>query len=287
MSLSSFLTKKDTYSSSQQTSDGTARSPSRKRKRAKISVRPELATTSGATIDLTEADDGQDAAAARQEDTPVLTLSDSDDGFEFVKTVASERKEAKGLAKSINDVLRDAAASSLATVPSKSLPPLLLATPEQVRKHVPCEFIRDILPPSLAASLFRQMLRESQTWERNRWYLADRQVESPHTTCFYSAKKAENAVTDAATAEEEVETSHWYMGRKAYDEKPREFLDEMSLAREIIEKRVNEMLESKERQPMEYGGRWSANVAAANCYKGGAEVRSTMTACTAITPAAN
>lgn len=36
--------------------------------------------------------------------------------------------------------------------------------------------------------LFYVMLHESRSWERNKWYLFDRMVESPHRTSFFIRK---------------------------------------------------------------------------------------------------
>lgn len=82
-------------------------------------------------------------------------------------------------------------------------PPLTLATPELVAKHSPCSLHLSVLPPELACRygfapflpgvsrrshkyrLFYTMLDESEGWYKNKWWLFDRVVESPHRTSFY------------------------------------------------------------------------------------------------------
>lgn len=204
---------------------------------------------------------------ARQDANEVvdLTLSESEDEIQFVKEQAGSSCDLRGpgkpaaattSTKSINDVLKSTRAGP--TQAARSLPPLLLTRPEQVAKHTPCSLHFNILPAELAERLYLRMLQESKQWERNRWYLNDRQVESPHTTAFY-------------TSDEKADVSHWYMGRKDQDEAPRLFLREQEEARQIIEGFVNKQLEGKQRESMEFEGPWRANVCAANCYRGAAE----------------
>ena len=196
-----------------------------------------------------------------------FSSDDSESGSEGVQFLGTSRKgvvcshllkQNVSKAKSINHVLRDKATDGVAL---RSLPPLLLTSPEQVALHTPCTLYLGILPPDLAERLYRTMLCESSDWQRNKWYLNDRQVESPHTTCFYSSDATQD-------------TSHWYMGRKAQrtDEKPKTFMSEMLEARAIIEGCVNRQLNTGKRYSLEFNGPWQANVAAANCYRGAAEV---------------
>lgn len=68
------------------------------------------------------------------------------------------------------------------------LPPLTLTTPELVAKHSTCTLHPSILPSELACRLFYTMIDESRNWQRNKWWLFDRVVESPHRTSFYARK---------------------------------------------------------------------------------------------------
>lgn len=82
-------------------------------------------------------------------------------------------------------VLRQAP-SSKKNIPK--LPPLLLASPALVADHTPCTLHPSVLPVELAARLFHTMIQEAQSWQRNKWWLFDRVVESPHRTSFYARK---------------------------------------------------------------------------------------------------
>jgi hypothetical protein len=68
------------------------------------------------------------------------------------------------------------------------LPPMLLGTPELVAQHTPCTLHVSILPPELACRLFYAMIEASKSWKRNKWWLFDRVVESPHLTSFFARK---------------------------------------------------------------------------------------------------
>ena len=239
------------------------------RKRLKLS----LCGRNNEIVDLTLSDDdGKSEASGASEpkksqhiyaaESAPNVLPDSDEDAEDAVEFVSHKERPKP--KSINEVLRDSsgAASGSGSTPPRpaaALPPLLLTRPEQVAQHTPCSLHFGILPAALAERLYRVMLAESKAWERNRWYLADRHVESPHTTAFYS--------TDP-----EADSAHWYMGRKDHKEIPNGFLPAMEEARQIIEAFVNDYLEKRQRYGLEYDGPWRANVAAANCYKGRAEV---------------
>ena len=65
------------------------------------------------------------------------------------------------------------------------LPPLTLGTPELVAKHTACTLHPQALPSELAIRLFEIMLTEAESWERNRFWLFERAVDSPHKNAFY------------------------------------------------------------------------------------------------------
>lgn len=73
--------------------------------------------------------------------------------------------------------------SSTPSVPR--LPPLTLSNPSMVEQHTPCTLHLSVLPPELACELFYTMMDLSRSWKRNRWWLFDRVVESPHRTSFF------------------------------------------------------------------------------------------------------
>jgi len=66
------------------------------------------------------------------------------------------------------------------------LPPMVLLTPDLVAKHTPCTLHPSVLPSELACRLFHTLLDKSTGWKRNKWWLFDRVVESPHLTSFFA-----------------------------------------------------------------------------------------------------
>ena len=88
------------------------------------------------------------------------------------------------------DVLRQPL--SVVPVPSvPRLPPLTLSNPSLVAQHTPCTHHLGILPPELACRLFYTMLHEARDWSRNKWWLVDRLVESPHRASLYTRHPVE------------------------------------------------------------------------------------------------
>ena len=172
--------------------------------------------------------------------------------------------------------------------PKKALaqkPPITLATPALVAKHTPCTIHYSVLPPELACRLFYTMLDLSTGWKRNKWWLFDRIVESPHLTSFFARRT--DGVDDDATWQEVAKFwfvafcssfyrfltfGNRYNGRPT--DPPSTFPPEMEEACQVIEEIVNAEMIKRTRYPMEWGGRqpgdplWKANVAASNCYQG-------------------
>ncbi|KAF8184893.1 hypothetical protein K438DRAFT_1837055 [Mycena galopus ATCC 62051] len=162
------------------------------------------------------------------------------------------------------------------------LPPLMLSTPALVAEHTPCTLHPSVLPPELACRLFYKMIDASREWDRNKWWLFDRLVESPHRTSFFArgatasdggAKKSDGI--DGDSSEWQEAARFWYNGRMT--EVPPVFPPEMEEACRIIEGVVNEEMQKRARFPLEWDGGsendpgWRANVAASNCYEGGKE----------------
>ncbi|KAH7929782.1 hypothetical protein BV22DRAFT_1029177 [Leucogyrophana mollusca] len=148
------------------------------------------------------------------------------------------------------------------------LPPLMLSNPSMVAQHTPCTMHLSILPPDLACRLFYTMVDLSRTWNRNKWWLFDRVVESPHRTCFY-ARRTDGVDTDEGWQEA---AQYWYNGRPG--DPPQVFPEPMEEACEIVERIVNDEMRKRSRLPLEWAGKgtegqiWRANVAASNCYEG-------------------
>src|SRR5579863_7878257 len=85
--------------------------------------------------------------------------------------------------KNLLDVLRQP--PSVVTS-GPQLPPLTLSNPSLVAQHTPCTLHLGILPQELACRLFYTMLHEARDWSRNKWWLFDRLVESPHRSALYT-----------------------------------------------------------------------------------------------------
>jgi hypothetical protein len=98
------------------------------------------------------------------------------------------------------EVLRRPPASSRHPIPR--FPPLTLGTSALVAEHVPCTLHSSILPPKLACQLFYELLDASCTWQRNKWWLFERVVESPHRTFFYTRRVDQKDANEAA--------QYWY-----------------------------------------------------------------------------
>jgi hypothetical protein len=58
---------------------------------------------------------------------------------------------------------------------------LHLYTPESIEEHTPCSIIHNFLPADEADALLRELLNETPSFNRLRFKLFDRVVESPHT----------------------------------------------------------------------------------------------------------
>lgn len=87
--------------------------------------------------------------------------------------------------------------------PQTSFPkllPLTLSTPVLVAKHTPCTQHLSVLPSELACRLFHTMVDRSKCWKRNKWWLFDRVVESPHLTSFFA--RATDGIDDDQTWQE-------------------------------------------------------------------------------------
>jgi hypothetical protein len=91
--------------------------------------------------------------------------------------------------KNLLDVLRQPPDVVTSGIPRLS--PLTLGNPSLVAQHTPCTLHLGILPQELASHLFHTMLHEAQEWSRNKWWLFDRLVESPHRSSLYTRHPVE------------------------------------------------------------------------------------------------
>lgn len=130
---------------------------------------------------------------------------------------------------SLNDRLRWKDSIDDSTKSRERIRPLVLYNPEDVAKHCPCTLVHNVLDKDLASRLLQVMMVESETWNRNRWWLFERMVESPHKTSYYAEDNHDLA-----------EVSGWtYNGKK--QDPPRKFLKEMDEAKLVVRKIVNEL----------------------------------------------
>lgn len=124
---------------------------------------------------------------------------------------------------------------------------------------------------ALVSPRHTRLTRGECTGKRNKWYLVDREVESPHTSAFYVERPSEPSSVDNWNADSyDLVASTWYNGEFRQS---RPFLAEMNEARRLVSAFVNTLLNARERNEMEWTrGEWKPNAAAANCYKGAQEV---------------
>ena len=88
-------------------------------------------------------------------------------------------------------LLRKESPSKPAKAKTLPQPALLLTSQASIDAHgLPATMVQSPLSPSLASALYLALMEESELWDRNRWYLAGRWVESPHTTTVYARKGA-------------------------------------------------------------------------------------------------
>ncbi|GEM08032.1 ubiquitin system component Cue [Rhodotorula toruloides] len=201
----------------------------------------------------------------------VLVLSDSDDDEDPLPP-------ARMTSKSAFDMLKSSKASATASQPAPThvnLPPLSVSTPALVAKHTNglVTLVENALPPELAARLYVKMVKESvgegegdRSWSQNKWYLVDREVTSPHTSCFYRElpeKLNAEAGYDAAGFDESAQ--YWYNGEKRT---ARAFTADQDEARQLIGEFVRTLLAGRDRHSLEWDSDWLPNVAVANCYRG-------------------
>ncbi|RKP38079.1 hypothetical protein BJ085DRAFT_14470 [Dimargaris cristalligena] len=136
---------------------------------------------------------------------------------------------------------------------------IILRRPDDVTRELPCVLVYNFLPALLARDLLTDLLRETPTWHRRKWYLFDRQVTSPHTS----------ASSVATEPQEPHNGGGFYFGGSKVRVRP--YLPTMVEARRLIEAKVNCVLAERSRNPLESRDPWQGNKTIANCYNGSAE----------------
>ncbi|KAG8736863.1 hypothetical protein FRC12_017407 [Ceratobasidium sp. 428] len=203
-----------------------------------------------------------------------LSLDDSDEDEDAIRLISGPAPPTTSSKvsspKSLLSVLRDTTTSVRKI---QRLPPLTLTTPALVSQHTPLTMHSSVLPMELSCRLYHAMIKASEEWSRNKWWMVDKLVESPHTTSFYARCGTEEGYDWNEAAQ------YWYNGRPTAP--PRPFLPEMEEACDYIEKLVNKAISQRPQYSLEWAGaseedrtgvpRWRPNVAAANCYRGAKE----------------
>jgi hypothetical protein len=93
------------------------------------------------------------------------------------------RKPESSATVNLMSVLRNPPSRREKIVPQ--LRPLMLSNPTMVAENTPCTLHLSVLPQELACRLFYTMVHAARDWQRNKWWLFDRVVESPHRTSFF------------------------------------------------------------------------------------------------------
>ncbi|OAA61473.1 GRF zinc finger domain containing protein [Cordyceps fumosorosea ARSEF 2679] len=148
---------------------------------------------------------------------------------------------------------------------SKKGSTLHLFDPEDVAEHTPCTIIHNFLPPDVANDLLRELLAESETFERITFKLFDNVVSSPHTSSFY---------VDSYEKMMSQKSEYYYNGAQLTD--VRRITPQLSKVKPIVQEAVNGEIQHriKTRYP---GGKklkhqsphaWVPNSAFVNCYDG-------------------
>lgn len=128
----------------------------------------------------------------------------------LIKPKSTARSQANSPTVDLMTVLRPPLSKDNLKRKIKSLPPLMLSNSSMIAEHTPCTLHLSILPPELACQLFYTMLEASKTWQRNKWWLFDRIVESPHRTSFYTRLEEGDGLADERDCTEWQEAARFW-----------------------------------------------------------------------------
>ncbi|KAL1409494.1 hypothetical protein Q8F55_003477 [Vanrija albida] len=159
-------------------------------------------------------------------------------------------------------LLRASPPKPIAPAPKRE-PPLHLATPAALAAaDIPLALLPSPVPPAMAAALYHLMMGEAETvpWPKNKWYLNGREVESNHQATSYARDLDEYG--------KEVGVHYYFQSKKYRGAKV--FPPLLAEAAKLVEEAVNAHLDTIPRYPLEYRGKWEANMCAANRYDGAA-----------------
>jgi alkylated DNA repair dioxygenase AlkB len=155
--------------------------------------------------------------------------------------------------------------NQLATKRGKTLH---LYSPEDVAKHSPCTIIHHFLPSDEATALLKELLAESETFDRQKFQLFDTVVESPHSSGFY-----------VSSAEEQRQQRDEYSYNGVYRKDVRQLTPELrkvsSKVRDTvnaeIQKRISSHYTGGKKLQYQSPREWTPNAAFVNCYDGPGE----------------
>lgn len=127
--------------------------------------------------------------------------------------------------------LRDAFSilKSSSTASTSAPPPKIKALPQHalhltsqiaIDKHrLPLTLLTSPLSPAFASALYLAMMEESESWERHKWYLAGRWVESPHTMSGYHQTGGGFGLDKDVHSGGEKKPQYYYSGNELPDSK--------------------------------------------------------------------
>lgn len=168
---------------------------------------------------------------------------------------------------------------------SKKGATLHLYDPHDVAKHTPCSIVHNFLPSELANDLLREMLEESETFEKITFKLFDNVVTSPHTSTFYvetdeemNTQKDEYFYNGAKLTVGLVATTDRHAGSRA-DIQPqdvRKITPQLLRVKPLVQAAVNEEVRTRISTHYPNGQKlrfqsphpWQPNAAFVNCYAG-------------------
>jgi hypothetical protein len=138
-----------------------------------------------------------------------------------------------------------------------------LYRPEDVAQHTPYELLLDFLPTDLANNLLKHMLTISKNWKRNRRWIFDREIVSPHTSSFFvhpegswtrkskQSADASNELENTSSLMAQLEEQHWdqawnyYSGQRTNNAPT--FSPLMIEAAELVRQIVNDRIDKRGR----------------------------------------
>lgn len=138
---------------------------------------------------------------------------------EYVKPARDLDNPAKPRVDAFSVLLDPSSQPQIPKAKAAPQPAVRLATQAQIDSvGLPLTILTSPLSPSFASALYLTMMDESEKWERNRWYLAGRWVESPHTMTSYArghGGSGEEGTSDpdfSEAAKKQNEGKYYYSG---------------------------------------------------------------------------